>query len=310
MLPPTLRRRAPAAAAAHHAAPQRAGDLAYRSFCRPDLSPYRPVDHATLVARARVHLARAEPFTVHATTGNVQAYAFEPSRPAASPRTHLLIHGWTGEAAFMAAFIEPLRSRGDRVIAFDLPAHGRSPGPVTARAASLIDCAWATLAVTDHVGPLDSITGHSLGALIAAMIAEGGMPLNRAVAVPRLALLAAPNRVQDVARRYGRELGLAPAAQSRYECHMERAGKRPLRTFSTGHLLSVSRREVLVIHARDDAVVPFADARDLHAEYPSAQFLAVDGLGHAGVLFAPPVVRQVRDFVAPTTTTQGNSDPS
>ena len=60
-------------------APQRAGDLAYQRFCRPDLSPYRPADHAALVARARIHLARAEPFTVSAATGNVQAYAFEPS---------------------------------------------------------------------------------------------------------------------------------------------------------------------------------------------------------------------------------------
>jgi pimeloyl-ACP methyl ester carboxylesterase len=284
-------------------APQAAGDAAYRLFCRPDLSPYRPADHRILVARARVYLARGEPFTVQSAIGTVHAYAYEPARPARRPRTHIALHGWTSEAAFMAAFIEPIRLRGDRVIALDLPAHGRSAGPWTSRAASLIDCARAAQAVCEHVigttGGIDSLIGHSMGAMIAAMLSEGGVPLGRPIPVPRVVLLAAPNSVHDVARRFGARIGLPPAGQARFERHVERIGQRPLPTFSTGRLLTVARPEVLAIHARDDAVVPFSDATDLVAEYPAARLVAVDGLGHAGVLFAPPVVRHVREFVAP-----------
>lgn len=284
--------------------PQAAGDLAYHWFCRPDLSPWRPDGHARLVSRARVHLARGVPFTVPSAVGAVRAYAYEPARPAGHPRTHVAIHGWTSEAAFMAAFIEPIRLRGDRVITFDLPAHGRSAGPWTSRAASLIDCARAAQAVCEHViaaggRGIDSIIGHSMGAMIAAMLSEGGVPLGQPVQVPRLVLLAAPNSVHDVARRFGHRIGLGGGAQQRFERHVERIGRRALPTFSTGRLLSVARPAVLTVHSRDDAVVPFSDATDLTTEYPAARLLAVDGLGHAGVLFAPPVVRQVRDFIAP-----------
>lgn len=229
--------------------------------------------------------------------GPIQVYDFRPQSSAGRPRTHLLIHGWTAEAAFMAAFFQPLRSRGDRVVAFDLPAHGRTPGPWGRRSASLIDCARCALAVADHIGPIDSIVAHSIGGLVAAMLSEGGAPLHRGIDVERLALLAAPNSVRDLSRRFGRELHLGAAAQACYERHVERVGRRPVATFSTGRLLGVRRPQVLVVHARDDAVVPFSDACGLIAEYPAARLAAVDGLGHAGVLFAPPVVRLVRDFV-------------
>lgn len=284
--------------------PQAAGDFAYHWFCRPDLSPWRPDGHARLVARARVHLARSVPFTVPSALGPIAAYAFEPANPAPRPRTHVLLHGWTSEAAFMAAFIEPLRLRGDRVIAFDLPAHGRSAGPWTRRAASLIDCARAALAVCEHPttagrGRIDSLIGHSMGAMIAAMLSEGGVPLGRPVAAARVVLLAPPNRVGDVARRFGARIGLDAAAQARFQRHVERIGQRSLDGYSAGRLLRAASPAVLIVHARDDDVVPFSDATELAGEYPAARLHAVDGLGHAGVLFAPPVVRRVRDFVAP-----------
>src|SRR5436309_135209 len=40
----------------------------------------------------------------------------------------LLLHGWEGQAADLAAFAQPLRDAGLRVLAMDLPAHGASAG--------------------------------------------------------------------------------------------------------------------------------------------------------------------------------------
>lgn len=283
--------------------PQVAGDRAYWRFCRPDLSPYRPSDHAHLVAKARVHIARAAPLTIAASFGPIQVYMFEPPATARTPRTHLLLHGWTSEAALMAAFVEPLRSRGDRVVAFDLPAHGRSPGPVRQRAASLIDCARAALVVAEETtrrhGPLGSVIAHSLGAMVAALAVEGGPPLGRAIAVERLVLIAAPNGVSGVARRFGARIGLRPDGQRRFERRLERVGQRALADFTTARLLGGAIRTppVLIVHARNDDVVPVGDAKAIAAALPGTRLDLHDGLGHAKVLYAPPVVRAVRDFV-------------
>jgi pimeloyl-ACP methyl ester carboxylesterase len=273
-------------------------------FCRPDLSPYRPADHANLIAKARVHLVRANAAMVDAPTGPVQVYTFEPMLSERAPRTHLLIHGWTSEAALMAAFVEPLRARGDRVVAFDLPAHGRSPGPLVRRAASLIDCARAALVVAEDTtrqhGPIESLIAHSLGAMIAALAVEGGVPLGRRASVRRLALIAAPDAVAGVARRYGARIGLRDrAGQHHFERQLERVGRRPLALFTTARLLAAvpETLEVLIVHALDDDVVPVADALSIAAAVPGSRLELHDGLGHAKVLYAPPVVRAVRNFL-------------
>src|SRR5919204_6145133 len=104
--------------------PALAGDIAFRIFCTPQLSQYRSADHDVLTERARFHLRNAAWERVPTPVGEVQAYVFQPD--AERRGTVLLVHGWTSEASFMTAFIEPLRRSGLRVIAFDFPAHGLS----------------------------------------------------------------------------------------------------------------------------------------------------------------------------------------
>ncbi|MFW6193451.1 MAG: alpha/beta hydrolase [Gemmatimonadota bacterium] len=45
--------------------------------------------------------------------------------------TVLLVHGWSSHTGHMTGFVDPLLRRGFRVVAFDGPAHGRSPGART-----------------------------------------------------------------------------------------------------------------------------------------------------------------------------------
>ena len=106
----------------------------------------------------------------------------------------LLVHGWTGEAAFMSAFAEQFRRRGLRAVLFDLPAHGRSAGART----TLISCAHAVREVAEALGPIQYVVAHSLGGL-AALLAGGGRRADAA----RLSLpgLRARRRSQPVSRR-------------------------------------------------------------------------------------------------------------
>lgn len=273
--------------------PWAAGAEAFRHFCRPDLSPHLSPLQNLLVARARYHLGKAHWFRVATPAGPVQAYDYAPVGEP-SGRTVLLVHGWTSEAAFMAAFAEPLRQKGHRVVAFDFPAHGYSPG----RSASLMDCARATAAVSERLRTVDAVIAHSIGALAVLLVAEGGPPLHRPFRFGRLALISAPNRMRDVALSYGRHLRLGQVAQSAFHRHLERVARRPLTDFAAARLLEPVDAPVLLVHSRDDDHVPARHAEEIKAARPGVRLHLVDGLGHSKVLYAPPIVRLIRDFVS------------
>ena len=275
-----------------HLPPAIAGDKAFRIFCTPELSQHRSSDHDKLIERARFHLRHARWERVATPAGPVQTYVYDPDRRRRG--TVLLVHGWTSEAAFMTAFIEPLRRSGLRVVAFDFPAHGHSPG----RRTNLAECARAMLSVADHYGPITAAVAHSFGGFVSLLVAEGGAPLPHAHPIKRFVLLACPNRLGDVTRNFGSQLGLDARAQRIYERHLERVGRRPVATFSAVNLLRAVSVPTLVIHGRDDSEVPFASAEEIVAGSPLARLQAFDGLGHRTLLYAPPVFRTVMQELA------------
>lgn len=284
--------RAFASTAAHDAAPRLSADNAFRQFCEPERSPHMSPEQEQLRARARVHLAKARRRTVASPVGRVQVYEYAPDGPP-SGRTVVLVHGWTSEAAFMAAFVEPLRQKGHRVVAFDFPAHGYSEGRTT----TMIDCARAMIAVLDTVGPVDVVIAHSMGAMITLLVAEGGLPLQRGYPMGRFVLLAAPDTLVEVVRNFGRHVGLGVAAQQAFEQRLSRLGRRPLPLFRVSSFLRTTGAAALVVHSRDDEHVAYANAEAITASCDRARLLAFDDLGHRKILYAPPVVRAVREFV-------------
>lgn len=273
-------------------APAVAGDLAFRRFCTPVVSDQRPENYRQLVDRARFHLRHARRITVLTGEGRIACYVFEPDRP--SGRSALVVHGWSGEASFMAAMAEPVRRAGFRVVLFDLPAHGKSDGRTT----NLAACARATLQIAEAMGPFEAVVGHSIGSLTALYVGEGGPPLRNAHPFARYVLISCPNRLKDVTQTFGRGLGLSPAAQRAYERRIERVGHRSVERFSAAALLQRAGRPAVLIHSRDDAAVPFSDAQAISDAVPGAVLKAHDGLGHRAILYAPPVMREVMAAVS------------
>ena len=272
--------------------PELAGARAFRKFCTPELSTCRSVDHDRLVERARFHLRSAR-LQRHATSvGSIQCYVFEPK--GQSTASVLLVHGWTGEAAFMCAFAEYLCRRGVRSVLLDLPAHGQSAG----RQTNLMDCAHAVREVAGAMGPIRFAIGHSIGGLAVLVAGEGRHPMPSQCLFEAYVLVAMPDRFGDVTRRFGDEQALSPAALRAFERRLERLADRKIADFTGSNLLTATGRPTLLVHARDDQEVPFADAERLTACAPCAELQAVDGLGHRMILYAPPVVRAAAAFLA------------
>jgi pimeloyl-ACP methyl ester carboxylesterase len=269
-----------------------AGDLAYRRFCLPRYSSRRSPDHVLLAERARFHLRHADWVRVPTTEGDIQAYVFEPDGKA--PQAGVLIaHGWTSEASFMAVFAEQLRRAGFRVVAFDQPGHGKS----AQRRASLIDCARALLQVAEALGPVRFAVTHSMGGLATLLVGEGGLPMARSYPFERYVLVSSPNRFSAITEEFADELHLGAAATRSFEQHVARVAHRPIATFTAAKLLAATGRPALVIHSRDDREVVFQNAEDIAAACPKAELLAVDGLGHRNILFAPAVIRAALSYL-------------
>jgi len=273
-------------------APELSGATAFRQFCTPQLSNCRSVDHEQLVARARFHLRSARMQPLATSVGKVQTYIFESKAICAA--TALLVHGWTGEAAFMCAFAEYLCRRGIRCVLLDLPAHGQSPGHET----NLMDCARAVHDVVRSLGPMRFAIGHSIGGLAVLVAGEGRHPMPGAVSFDAYVLIAIPDRFADVTRRFGNDHGLSAAGLQAFERRLERLAQRRIADFTASNFLSAIGRPSLLLHARDDREVPFADAERIAAEVPTTELQALNGLGHRAILYAPPAVRAASAFLA------------
>lgn len=275
-----------------YAQPELVGAMAFRRFCTPQLSTHRSHDHDKLVERARFHLRDAGRRSIATSVGDLQAYVFEPLSVGRNASV-LLVHGWTSEASFMAAFAEQLRRRGFRAVLLDLPAHGRSSGNRT----SLMDCAHAVREAAEALGPIRYVIAHSLGGMAALLAAGGRLPMPRAYPFEAFVLVAMPNRFADVTRKFAEQRGLSPAAARNFEQRLERLAKRRIADFTGVNLLAEAGQPALVLHSHDDPDVPLGDAREVSASSSLAELSAFDGLGHRKILYAPPVVRAATAFL-------------
>ena len=207
----------------------------------------------------------------------------EADRPAV-----LLVHGWGGNAAQMRAFVFPLLSAGYRVIAYDQPAHGVSEGRLT----GLPDFADVLAEVASHHGNVQAVIGHSLGATAAAMAHAW-----RKLDVRKLVLVSPPSDLVGYSRRFARWHWLPePVRRSMQSAIEERYGLR----WDELELARVSPRleaAALVIHDRDDRMVPWKQGAAFAAKWRGATLMTTQGLGHGRILQDAAVTWAARDFI-------------
>lgn len=188
----------------------------------------------------------------------------------------LLVHGWSGSHADMAAFVAPLAAEGLQAVSIDLPAHGLSEGET----ASMDGMAAAICAVADAVGPVHGIIAHSVGCAAAATAFELGMQAGRTVFV------APPARYAYFARAYATQAGLDPQALAAAlrDRHVD------VDRIDLPKMVPAIDTRALVIHSSDDQVVPYANGQAIAAAWPGARLLAYEGLGHKRILSDPRVL--------------------
>jgi pimeloyl-ACP methyl ester carboxylesterase len=247
-------------------APPLAARLAERLFLTPP-RPRRPAAELALLATGR-----ARPLRVGRRHLDVWLWGSGPSV--------LLVHGWGGRGAQLAAFVEPLVTRGFSVVSFDAPGHA----PADSGLVTIPEMVEATRAVAASRGPLAGLIAHSVGATVAARALYEGLDAGAAVFVSPAADLAGP------ATRFTATLGFSPAVGEAMRRRIEARVGQPFATFDVAALAPALGLPLLVIHDRGDAVVPWQHGRAIARAWPGAGLLMTDGLGHQRILRDPDVV--------------------
>lgn len=288
-----LRYMRPLVRAASFVAPSAAGRLAFRLFCTPPRPPRRSGNGKPAASAASIKLQHAAQRAIPFPCGSVQAYVFEPETTGPA-RTVLLIHGWTGEAASMAGFVDPLLAAGFRVVAFDLPGHGASTGRELN-----IPLGVASLAAVARVfEPLHAIVTHSFGGAIALAALAGSVRAHPLVSADRLVLISAPSSITEITRQFGTAFGLGRRGQAALERRIHIVAGNPIEVFEGPAQLAAIGLRTLVIHDREDRELGFQHAQALAEAGPFVTLEVTEGLGHRRILKARPVAESVARFVA------------
>jgi len=208
----------------------------------------------------------------------------------------LLAHGWGGSARQMRNFVFPLVTAGFRVVAFDQPAHGLSEGRLT----GLPDLADAFAAVAaDHGSPhgeLRGIVAHSFGGAAAALALASGR-LHAARDIP-IVLIAPPSDLLGYSRRFARWYWIPERVRDAMQAAIEERYGVRWRELEVSRLAPRLTAPALVIHDRDDRIVPWNQGAYLARAWPGARLLVTGGLGHARILESDTVTHAAADFIS------------
>lgn len=241
--------------------PSLTGRLSFHLFCTPFHYPEPP--------RETEVLKQAERFSIPFQDAHLAAYAWGEGP------TVLLVHGWSGRGSQLGAFVEPLVGAGHRVVAFDLPAHGRSPG----RRTNALVATEAVQKVGEEIGPLRGVIAHSFGALCTTLALRDGLDAGR------VAYVAPASGANQAVRGFSRQFGLSWPAEWGLRGEMERRfGPTIWPQFSARVCAPRLNVPALILHDLDDVEVPYREGQLLAHSWPGARLVTTAGLGHRRIL--------------------------
>ncbi|MDI5919777.1 alpha/beta hydrolase [Halomonas sp. LR5S13] len=185
--------------------------------------------------------------------------------PARASRGGLLfLHGNAGNISHRLDSIEQFHRLGLSVLILDYRGYGRSEGgPSEAGTAHDARAGWRWLRETAGLPPGEIVLfGRSLGAAVAANLARE----LKGEARPAALILESPFRsVPELAQR------LYPILPARWLSRFN---------YDTAAYVAQSEAPVLVIHSREDDIIPFAEGEAVHAAAPEPKRMLVIGGSH------------------------------
>jgi len=257
--------------------PTLAGRYAYRKWTATRRHP--------VPARELAWAEGAETRFIPSRYGDLAVYRWGEPGP-----TVLLMHGWDGRGTQLGGFVAPLLEAGYRVVAFDGPGHGKSPGD----SASIFKLTDAAQAVVEAHGPLAGVIAHSFGTAVTAYaLNTGRFQAHRVVGI------SAPASIRYLLDRYCHILHIPPRVRQRMEALLEAEYHPGIWDEISPELNArgITDTPALFLHDEQDCDVPFEQVERLHQAWPGARLERTSGLGHNRILRNPGVIARAVAFI-------------
>ncbi|MBZ2198500.1 alpha/beta hydrolase [Occultella gossypii] len=209
-------------------------------------------------------------------------------------RTVLLVHGLRGRASQFAALVRDLRFEGFRVVSFDAPGCGESPG----RGTNIGDYhAIVTALAAREPAPFHAVVGHSVGSL-AALTAATESDVTR-----HLVAIAAVTRFRYLNEAFARTLGLGERARALHEewyAHrLRHAAPDVYDRFDTTVLDLSPDLQLTYVHDRADGWADIEEVRQIASHRDGqVRLIETEGFGHSRILSADRTLDAVLAAVA------------
>jgi pimeloyl-ACP methyl ester carboxylesterase len=299
----------------HKENPSQAYKMVADQFCTPPAAAKRTPDLARLRAdgkrffgwstsdwlqfepRLSALTKSAETFTIRFRDADVQCYRWNKASDKKSTKTEqkqkrprmLLCHGWEGYALNFAAIISDAIDADWEVIAFDHLAHGNSGGSLSGLPIALT----TLLEVSAHVGEVDVVVGHSLGAAAALWAVA-----NQKIKAQRLVLLAPFYDTFQLTRMWSKAHVLPDEICTGFQQELERVSGMTIAEFLPAAVAPMLVVPTLIIHDPKDPITAFKHSRNMAKLSAQITLVPAEKLGHVRVLADVGCVAQVMAFVA------------
>ena len=254
--------------------PRLAGRVAERLFLSPR-GHARPEWESQLVGSARRGAVRYRALSLPTYTWGEGAERV------------LLLHGWEGRGTQLGAFVPKLLAAGYQVVAVDLPGHGDATPALT----SVVDFGHAIGALVRELGPFAGVVGHSMGGAAATLAHTFG------AFDARLVLIGAPRSPRSFLDGFAHYFGLSREAKRELEARIAWRFGLSVDAVDVGLLGGQVPLSTLVVHDRQDKIVPFEHGLALAAALPHARLLETEQLGHRRILRDERVIDAAVAFI-------------
>lgn len=203
--------------------------------------------------------------------------------------TVLLVHGWEGSAWNLSAIARQLLDKNLRVVLFDLPAHGFSPGKKT----NILEVSEIIQLLAAKEEDLLAIISHSFGAVCSGYAIKTGIKPKHFVSI------SAPTSMEFIIDSFCTTIGASAKIKQELINSIEDILKTPYETESLTQVAKQFTLDGLIIHDRSDRLVPYTQAKELLATWAGSKLFTTEKLGHNRILINKEVIETIMKKLVP-----------
>lgn len=200
--------------------------------------------------------------------------------------TILLVHGWESNSFRWKKIIEKLHKQDYNIIALDGPAHGQS-GHTQFNA--ILYSEFINVVAKKHKPK--TIIGHSVGGMASVVFQHKYQNQD----LQKLILLGAPSELTKIFKNYVNLLGYNTRIEEGLNQWVMEYYNHPTSYYSTANFTLTVNVKGLIIHDKDDLIIPYDDALLIADHYKNATLITTKGFGHG--LRDDSVNQSIIDFI-------------